>query len=328
MKMHKLTRFPSGKFPQQQLTGDPIIDAYLKSLDLELAGNKKVRATALEEVSEHLLDHKAELENQGQDGDAAAQQAVSSFGEVAKHAREQRRGLYQSFFKKFFIMGFVFATLMFFIQGFNNQGLNSEWRIWAVLFVFNFMFFGTAMGYWSTFMLTSVRPDSSSSLPSEPDAELKVYSGRSSKWAAIFMVVVMLILSLLFLAGLFGYGLMQNTWVGASLLLIIIGLRIALAALTAWTRYRLSSSVFSIHSVWGKTEVPRSQITGIRRLPIWMSLIRISMGWQYQLSWRDNNGRQQRKIVAINDEMKHADQLLAALNDDIVNGKSSTLAQG
>ncbi|RUO24369.1 hypothetical protein CWE09_10880 [Aliidiomarina minuta] len=327
MMMHKLTRFPSGKFPQQLLTGDPIIDAYLKSLDLELAGSKKVRADTLQEVSEHLLDHKAKLEKQGQHEDSAAHQAVSSFGEVAMHGREQRRELSRSFFKKFFIMGSGFATLMFFIQGFSNEGLVSEWRVWAVMFAFNFLLFGALMSFWSTFMLAGDRSDSSWSSANKAETELKVYSGRSSKWAAIFLVIVMSALSGLFLAGLLGYGLMQNTWIGASLLLVIVGIRNALAALTAWTRYRLSPSSFYICSVWGKTEIPRSQITDIRRLPIWMSLVRISMGWQYLLCWCDDNGQKKQKVVAINDEMKHSNQLLAVLNDDVIVNKSNTPAE-
>ncbi len=99
MFLRRLLRFPGASCAEEALTGDDILDGYIRELDARLLGSRAVRLLTLAEIKDHLVEAKAAGVASGLDEGAAADEAVSAAGPAEEHAREQRGTLWVRFWK-------------------------------------------------------------------------------------------------------------------------------------------------------------------------------------------------------------------------------------
>lgn len=321
MKLHRLTRFPKHAFPTDLDTGNTAIDQYLRDLDAGLAGSTGVRKMTLEETRDHLLESTDALITQGQLPDAAGQQAVASFGAVEVHAKEQRQERYKLFITMFLRFGLTFATLMLLMSLLSMSSFLGEEKAargfaenlptLAKTYLFNATFFGFFMSYWFTFAFTQAKP--APVKPTEDGEVLEVYSQKGSKYAAVFLFIVMGGISLSCLAGLFGWGYMAASGVALNTLLFLLGAQMAIGASVAWDRYELSQDALTIRSFTGHHRVPRAAIVDLVERSFWRSFIGVGIGKHYALIWQDEAGQRQTVNLVLNGEMHNSDSLIATL---------------
>lgn len=321
MTLLRLTRFPKSAFPTDVVSEDPTIDAFLISLDTQLAGSAGVRRSTLEEASDHLLEQKAQLVASGLSQQVASQKAVEMFGEVEGYANEQRKERYQLFFKMFFQFGLIFATLMtvftlmsdsFWVEGASAVStILEELPMLLLLFVFYTCFYGLCMSYWYSFAFTPAKPVTSEN--QEHIDVLEVYSEKGSKSAAVFIILLMGSISIASLLGIFGFGIMASNGAILNCILCLIGGQMVIGSKVAWTRYELSPDTFTIRSLTGMKSFKRSTILDLIEQATWRNLLSTSIGQQYILVWKDQNGKNRRTRLVINGEMHNADRLIVAL---------------
>jgi hypothetical protein len=321
MTLLRLTRFPKSAFPTDMVSEDPTIDAFLISLDTQLAGSAGVRRTTLEEASDHLLEQKAQLVASGLSQQVASQQAVDMFGEIEAYATEQRKERYQLFVKMFFRFGLIFATLMtaftLMSDSFWTEGASvistilKELPMLLSLFVFYTCFYGLCMSYWYSFAFTPAKPVRSKN--QEHTDVLEVYSEKGSKSAAVFLIVLMGSIAIVSLLGIFGVGIMASNGIILNGILCVIGGQMVIGSKVAWTRYELSPDILTIRSLTGIKSFKRSTILDLKEQATWRNLLSTSIGQQYLLLWKDQNGKNRRTRLVINGEMHNADRLIVAL---------------
>lgn len=321
MKLHRLTRFPKHAFPTELDTGNTAIDHYLRELDAGLVGSTGVRKVTLEEARDHLLESTDSLITQGQLPDAAGQQAVASFGAVEVHAKEQRQERYKLFITMFLRFGLTFATLMLLMSLLSMSSFLGEEKAargfaenlptLAKTYLFNATFFGFFMSYWFTFAFTQAKP--APVKPTEEGEVLEVYSQKGSKYAAVFLFIVMGGISLSCLAGLFGWGYMAASGVALNTLLFLLGAQMTIGASVAWDRYELSQDALTIRSFTGHHRIPRAAIVDLVERSFWRSFIGVGIGKHYALIWQDEAGQRQTVNLVLNGEMHNSDSLIATL---------------
>lgn len=321
MNFHRLTRFPKHTFPGDLATGNAAIDQYLRDLDARLVGSQGVRKITLEETRDHLLESTDHMVAAGQPIEKAAEQAVVNFGDVEVHAKSQRQERYKLFVTMFFRFGLTFATLMFLMSLMSTASFLGEEKAersllenlptMATIFVFHATFFGFFMSYWYTFAFTQAKPE-----PVKLSATgevLEVYSPKGSKYAAIFLLIVMGGISLSCLAGLFGWGYMAPTGTALNVILFLLGAQLAIGGCVAWDRYELTQDTLTIRSFTGNHTVPRAGIVDLKEKPFWRSFVGLGIGKHYALIWRDDAGQLHSINLVLNGEMHNSDSLIATL---------------
>lgn len=322
MRIHRLTRFPKNAFPCELLTKNQTVDSYLQSLDAGLVGSAGVRKTTLEEVRDHLLEHTEQLVMQGSTEQKAAEQAVNEFGDAELHAKAQRQERYKLFIRMFFQLGLTFASLMLLIsllsaETFGGDQASGHWssdnlamQVW--LFAFYTCFYGFFMSYWYSFIFTQAKPTSVE--VSDNASMLAVYSGKSSKYAAVFLMVMMSLIAIASFLGLFGYGYMAPSGVTVNAILFVFAGQMAIGSRVAWTCYMLSGDTLLVKGPLGTQQFVRSHIEALEQLPRWRNFFCLrGVGQQYALVWKDEAGNTKRSTLVINGEMHNSDQLIAAL---------------
>lgn len=111
MSVRRLLRLPGASCPDEALTGDDVLDAYIRDLDARLLGSRHVRLLTLAEIKDHLMEAKAAAIASGLDERAAAGKAVNAMGSADDYAREQRATLAARFWKVALIWGAVVAIV-------------------------------------------------------------------------------------------------------------------------------------------------------------------------------------------------------------------------
>lgn len=321
MKFHRLTRFPKHSFPVDLETDDTMIDSYLRKLDAGLVGSTGVRRLTLEETRDHLLEQKSHLLSCGDTEYDASRKAITDFGEPELHAKEQRKERYHVFLKMFFSFGGIFASLMLVMSLLSPSSFLSEenatqsfidnFSTLAGLFVFNMGFYGFFMSYWYSFAFTPAKP-APAKITEQGDV-LEVYSQRSSKYAAVFLFLVMGGIALSCLFGIFGYGYMAASGVPLNIILLIIAGQMAFGAQVAWTRYELTATELKVHTVFGTQSFKRSEIINLVEIPMWRQFLITRIGKQFALVLNDIRGKTKHHVLVINGEMHNGDQLIASL---------------
>jgi len=99
MFLKRLLRLPGSSCPDEALTGDEILDAYIRDFDSRLLGSKYVRLVTLSEIRDHLEQAKALGASQGLDERAASRRATTAMGSPEEQAREQRAVLRARFWR-------------------------------------------------------------------------------------------------------------------------------------------------------------------------------------------------------------------------------------
>jgi hypothetical protein len=332
MKLHRVTRFPKHAFPHDLTTGNSAIDAYLQQLDAGLAGSTGVRRITVEEARDHILEHCEQLISQGLPERDAAERAVASFGAAEEHALAQRRERYGMFGSMFLRFGLIFATLMLLMSLLSpssflradsvSQSFLEQLPLMATLFVFNTCFYGFFMSYWYTFAFSPAKP---APITQGVQGEvLQVYSPKSSKYAAIFLVLMMGTITISCVLGIFGIGYMASSGIVLNGILAVVAGQMVLGSHVAWVRYELSNAHFTVFSPLGTKTFAREQITDLVELPMWRQFLVTRLGKQYWLLWRNQDNKPQRTVVVINGEMHNGDQLIATLKSNAGNHAVTT----
>ena len=107
-----LLRLPGRSCPPAALTGDDVLDEYIRELDSRLLGSKYVRLLTLAEIKDHLLEAKARGISQGLDERSAAEAAVSALGPADTYAGEQRSVLFARSWKVPLLVAIPFGIIM------------------------------------------------------------------------------------------------------------------------------------------------------------------------------------------------------------------------
>jgi hypothetical protein len=181
-----LLRKPGGTIDPDQLTGDPVLDEFLRDLDAALLGSRKVRALDVAESKDHLLETRDAHVGRGMDPEAASRAAVSDFGEAREHAETQRHLLRSRFWQTAMMTGPLFAVGMF---GFALLGIGATTgsvTSTLVISTIQGVLFGIAMGWF----LALVHPPKA--LPSgDADGHRFVcaYTHRMRKATSIWMIL-------------------------------------------------------------------------------------------------------------------------------------------
>ena len=99
MSFSSLLRQPGPDCPEEALTGDRVLDEYLRDLDARLLGSKWVRWVTLDTAREQLVLYKQRHEFDGHNSDEASRRAVEQAGDVSVRAARQHRLLWKRFAK-------------------------------------------------------------------------------------------------------------------------------------------------------------------------------------------------------------------------------------
>lgn len=312
MRLSYVTRIPSPGFPSAVQTEDAHIDRYLQALDAALLGAKCVRMLTLEEVRDHLLEHRDRLIEQGMAADIASQEAVKSFGAVEEHASLQRSERTKLYFKMLASFGGLFAGLMLLMQVLNQGFTRDTLGTLATVTLFNFLFYGALMSWWFTFGFAQARPTVPENVNS--DEELRVYSGRWSKIAAVFLFFVMGSIGIACLLSFVGIGFMTaNESMIVNGILAFFALSMTLASRVAFEQYHMSGSSLTHHGIFGQRHINLARVRDFKRQSPWKSFFYGALGQQYLIVWEDDAANLHKARLTINGEMHNGDRLIAEL---------------
>ena len=320
MDLLRLTRLYKHSFPADVLTNDPIIDDFLQKFDAILAGGANVRSETLEEASDHILEHRDRLISTGMSAQNASTEAVSAFDEYEELAQIQRKSKYQNFRKMFFIFGVMFGAMMtaitlmsdqFWISDEGAVSLVNELPKLAAMFVFQGVFYGLFMSYFFSFTLVKAKPKQG--IEEQSSDVLQVYSQKISKISGVFLFIVMGLISTTCLLGIAGYGLMAENGVLYNVVLVFIAAPMVVGARVVYNRYELKQDYFVIKTVSGRSQIKRNAILSLQALPKWHMVLVGSLGELYALRYKDEAGKQQKRTIAISNDMHNADPLIARL---------------
>ncbi|MDQ2076893.1 permease prefix domain 1-containing protein [Marinimicrobium sp. ABcell2] len=313
MNLRVLTRFTSNAFPEELLTDVSAINDFLRELDAELVGSAKVRKETLEEVRDHLLEHHAALMEKGMSSEQAAHEALGGFGSAKELGVEQRREKRSEFVRNIPVFGLPYAVLMS-LFNWLSQGVDQSWVVATVHFFFYFLFFGAAMSAWTTCWNLSAKPTHSLVTKSErDDSALEVYSPKSAKVAAVFLLLGIGAVTLMCVLGLFGVGFMAPNGPILNIFLSALGIKILSAVPQAWSRIRISDDQLTLKTPFRQRVVPLTRVTGFTLIPYRKAFFLPVLGRAYSLTVINDLGEPERVLLTINGEMHNSDQLVALL---------------
>ncbi|CUS48087.1 MAG: hypothetical protein HLUCCO02_05900 [Idiomarinaceae bacterium HL-53] len=322
MRWYAFTRFPSPRFDNALATGFSELDQYLQDLDQCLVGAKSVRRLTLEEARDHLLEHTEMLIAQGKNEEEAASEAIQSFGSAEAHCKTQRKERVTLFFRMLVSFGAMFAFLMTIFAVIGTPMSEIDWVLIGQQFIFYALFYGTFMSYWFTFGFAQAKPTQSRADVEEGDV-LRVYSGKASKIAAVFLIIMMSFIGVMALLGTVGIAFMVHNHPIVNLLIAAIGLQLAFSAPIAFGEYLLTQNELQIRVIGEKQTIPLAQIQRIETLSRTQRLLRVRMGEPHILHW-GTNGELNQTMVLLNGEMHNSDQLLAALREHAERNQAAT----
>jgi hypothetical protein len=316
--LHTLLRLPSPGFPQDMLTGDAGIDAYLATIDSRLAGSAAVRRRTLLEARDYLTealararaDH-ADHADESADEKTALRIAIEEFGDAEQIGREQRRTCAASFRALAWRTGLTFATLMLILWLVGLGGLSMSWKMLAFNFVFNAVSFGLCMAFF--FVYLSPQP-----MPTAQDApgpgRFAVHYPRTSIRMAWGLAIVFGAMQILLAYGLTGRGLFGDWSSTVLILMLLLNTKTVLAAIDALL-FRASVEADTLHlgGLGGRANIGRGQIVSVEVPGRLLQLVWPSYANLRRLRWRDDAGRIHQKHVSLNRELVHGDRLMAWL---------------
>jgi hypothetical protein len=319
--LHTLLRLPSPGFPEDMLTGDAGIDAYLTTIDSVLAGSAAVRRRTLLEARDYLTealararaDRTDENVDESIDESAALRIAIEEFGDAEQIAREQRRTCAASFRTLAWRTGLAFATLMliFSLLGLGEQAMT--WPMLAFGFVFNAVFFGFFMAF--SFVYLFPQP-----MPAAQDAQgpgrFAVHYTRMSIRMAWGLAIVFGAMQILLVYGLTGRGLFGDWSSTVLILMLLLNTKTVLAAIDAVLfRARVEADTLHLGGLGGRAKIGRGQIVSVVVPGRLFQLIWPSYANLRRLCWRDDAGRLHRRHLSLNRDLVHGDRLMAWLED-------------
>ncbi len=142
-----LTRNLESSVPKEILTGDSILDDYLKSLDVRLAGGKKVRKAFLLEIQDHLLEKKKNLLETLPTEENASKAAVEEMGPPEELARSQSSATWRTFWRHFLSSSSIYFFAMLFFSFIDEKSGTS-----ALNCFFQSLWFGICMAWLFAFV--------------------------------------------------------------------------------------------------------------------------------------------------------------------------------
>lgn len=308
----KLLRLPSPAMSPDLITGDARIDACLRTLDAALLGAASVRRHTVMEARDFLLESRDHARRVGLDADAAADRAIESLGDIRAIASEQRARLSRLFWRTGPALGLAYATLMLGLSLLDGRR-DPDLATLAVVFALQALSFGGVMGYLVAYVFKRAEPRASDS--EGPDHFRVAYTptGIGTSWvlAAAFALMMAIIA-----AGFFGIGPFAGSSPWLIVALLLVDLRVTLAALRAAVfRAETRGDSIAIHGLAGPTTIARAAIARLRRDPPLMQLLVPGLGVSWCVVWRGEDGGLRRTRVSINSELVHGDRLLAWLED-------------
>lgn len=310
-------RLPGSSFPSEALTGDGVLDGYLRQLDGMLLGAKKVRLLTLAEIKDHLEERKASLLEAGRTENEALTEAVQQMGPLEEHARQQRRRL----LRKFAIISLCFGVPFGLFQGWVTGWTDLlPWWLPVVRGVTLGVFAGPGIGWAVTFVWPEHRLPSRQDRTHEATAAFRVAFPRYERILGGFGAVILV--------------LMAAAWVGAS---VVLALRVELW----WTWLTpLLWGLLAVHSLYYARLTMRSfevggdgfwirEWTGRRRKVLWHNVKSVGrLGdahtwiprWTYwrkvrYIDYATEGGRVRRVNVLHN--MPNADRLVFLAEDKL-----------
>ena len=181
MSLRAILRFPGNKIPARALTGDDVLDTYMRKLDARLIGSAKIRLLTLAEIKDHLQERKAALLKTGDyEEREASRKAVENLESVDACSRIRNKRLFGRFssIALFGVAGFVLSMMgfVFFLIKI-HFGLSYECtacflKHGIMLFFPIGLLFGLFMG-WTAFLLPEQRL---------PDARRRKRHGSALCW--------------------------------------------------------------------------------------------------------------------------------------------------
>lgn len=310
--LHTLLRLPSSGFPEDMLTGDARIDAYLATIDSRLAGSAAVRRRTLLEARDYLTEALTRARaDENIDESAALRIAIEEFGDAEEIGREQRRTCAASFRALAWRTGLAFATLMllFSLLGLGERAMS--WPLLAFGFVFNAVFFGFFMAF--SFVYLFPQP-----MPAAQDApgpgRFAVHYPRTSIRMAWGLAIVFGAMQILLVYGLTGRGLFGDWSSTVLILMLVLNTKTVLAAIDALL-FRASVEADTLHlgGLGGRAKIGRGQIVSVEVPGRLLQLVWPSYANLRRVRWRDDAGRIQQKHLSLNRELVHGDRLMAWL---------------
>ncbi|MBI4738209.1 hypothetical protein HY772_01380 [Candidatus Woesearchaeota archaeon] len=190
MMLSNIFRFPGLSCPTEALTGDTILDDYIKRLDKQLWGSAKIRIFTLAEVKNHLVEAKTGLMQSGITEHEASIKAVGSMGSIESYSNVQRKSLKVKLLKIGLQSGILFGVFMglyqWIIEAHNNKVFINPLTDGIVYGLFEGAFFGFFMGWFATL----VWPERN--LPSHniPDNKFCVEYSKPMRFLSKLVIVV------------------------------------------------------------------------------------------------------------------------------------------
>lgn len=199
MVMKRLLRLPGTLCPGEVLTGDAILDAYLKELDSRLLGSKYVRRLTLAEIKDHLQEKKAFLLAQGADEMSASEEAVINIGSTEEHSRLQRGNLRTKFIRCALASGIPFGLFMGLFSHITVTGENALGSL--LIGLFDGVFFGLAMGLFLTFIWPERWLGGKKESIPPGEIEFKVVYPKWLRYLGLFWLIVLPLMAVTCLIG-------------------------------------------------------------------------------------------------------------------------------
>ena len=301
------------RFPKGVATGNPPIDALLRSLDRKLVGTPAVRRLTLIEVRDHLLEASTRHEAAGATADHAGRKAANEFGngdEIAAEQRQQRAALFRALAPRF---GLMYASGMAAFHWLSGTVLAEGWLHLLVGFIAHFLTFGAFMGFFIAYMFAQATP--------EPTADgdgstFEVQSPRSSKIAAIAVGLVLLTIAGFALAGLIGTGPWNRVGAGSNLFVILAALPSITMFRGTFARISVTHDELIYRGLLQSARIPWDRIRRVTRPK--KNFMRFCTGVPYRVEWSDREtpGASPRFLTLVfNGEMVNADRLIAQLQE-------------
>jgi hypothetical protein len=256
----RLLRFPGTSFPPPAMTGDEVLDGFLRELDAQMIGGAKVRLLTLLEIKDHLLEARAAALEAAASPLDASRTAVARMGSARDLAAEQRTTLWKKFAAIAPISAAAFTAGVALIERLDTGSLPSIRGV-----VINFFFFGVIFGG----LMTFAHP--SRSIPTGSRQVGEVFSVAHARSVVVTNLVFMALSLAMIVSGI-AVALGNEAWnlfgfsSSATIALALMSVFNLRQGRLAVSRFEVDREGFWIRQWWGRRRVAWSRVQSLRPL--------------------------------------------------------------
>lgn len=316
MRAIDLLRLPSPGFPETCLTGQPVLDAFLRRIDSGLVGAKAVRRDVLVEVADHLLASMDHSSDQPEAEDQAAQAAIERFGDPRKVGERQRRARGRIFL----LTTLIFAGL----TGPGNYVLMALLGEEAPLALALFITIPTAllMGYGAAIAIGAPRP---AARPEEGSLEASGYVVCHSRGMKLLGTLLFLGATI---AAIFGgmvvVGVIPHSEVTleAGVGILVMSSFLITLPFSVFNRITVSRGRVLYSTPFSQTAITMSDVLRARPSRL-AGFFRLPAGEKIRVDWRDSDGEVQTLWMHVDGQMRNVQRLIADLEQEADEGGRS-----